>query len=216
MTTSRSQPAGSKGGRRRAAKGEGDLLRKEILDAAEILLVKVGSEDLVSIRAIADAVGVTPPSIYRHFTDKSDLVHQVCERRFKDLNDAFEASGEAVSDPMERLLGLGKAYGQFALRHPEHYRVLMMTSSSGRPSAEGMDDESEGAKAFRYLVDAVVECARAGRIVTDDPTTTAVMLWSGLHGLVSLLITAPTFPWPRDAESLIQEVLETQTRALEA
>ena len=215
MTTSR-PPADPKGGRRRAAKGEGDQLRVEILDAAEALLVKVGSEDLVSIRAIAEAVGVTSPSIYRHFTDKSELVHQISERRFKDLNEAFEAPGTTAADPLERLRKLGKAYGEFALQHPEHYRVLMMTSSTGRHAVESMDGDSEGAKAFRYLVDAVVACARAGRIVTDDPTTTAVMLWSGLHGLVSLLITSPSFPWPRDAQSLLEELLDTQKRAFEA
>jgi AcrR family transcriptional regulator len=49
--------------RHRARRGEGDRLREEILAAAERLLLETGDESAVSIRAVADAVGVTPPSI---------------------------------------------------------------------------------------------------------------------------------------------------------
>ena len=49
--------------RSRARRGEGDLLREEILLAATRLLIETGNEDAMSIRAIADAVGVSPPSI---------------------------------------------------------------------------------------------------------------------------------------------------------
>src|SRR5581483_12470957 len=68
--------------RKRAARGQGQLLREEIIAAAERLLIERGSEDAVSIRAIADAVGVTPPSIYMHFADKDELFMAVCEARF--------------------------------------------------------------------------------------------------------------------------------------
>ena len=49
--------------RPRSRKGEGDRLRVEILDAAEALLLEKGSPDHVSMRAIADQVGVSPPAI---------------------------------------------------------------------------------------------------------------------------------------------------------
>ena len=67
--------------RPRARKGQGDLLRTDILEAAERLLLETGSEDAVSIRAVADATGVTPPSIYRHFRDKQHLLFEVCARQ---------------------------------------------------------------------------------------------------------------------------------------
>jgi AcrR family transcriptional regulator len=55
--------------RRRARRGEGEKLREEILEAAERLLLQTGSEEMVQVRAVAEAVGVTPPSIYLHFAD---------------------------------------------------------------------------------------------------------------------------------------------------
>ena len=48
-------------GRSRSPRGQGEQLREEILEAAQSLLMETASEDAVSIRAVADAVGVTPP-----------------------------------------------------------------------------------------------------------------------------------------------------------
>ena len=71
-------PSATRAGRRpRLPKGEGRQLRDEILVATERLLLETGSAQAVSIRAVADAVGVTPPSIYRHFADKTALIFEV-------------------------------------------------------------------------------------------------------------------------------------------
>ena len=78
--------------RARARKGEGDQLRAEILAATADLLLATGSEEAVSIRAVADAVGVTAPSIYRHFPDKNHLIFEVCLSSFNGLSDAVEAA----------------------------------------------------------------------------------------------------------------------------
>ena len=66
--------------RRRAPRGSGDLLRDEILDAATQLLLDTGHAKAVSIRSVAERVGVTPPSIYLHFQDKDALLDAVCAR----------------------------------------------------------------------------------------------------------------------------------------
>ena len=206
MTSVATGSIGKSTSRRRAPKGEGVKLRTEILDAAETLMVRFGDADLVSIRAIADAVGITAPSIYRHFSDKDELLNAICERRFIELNAAFE-SADSVADPVDRLRELGRSYGRFALEHPEHYRVLMMTTSSREKLSE---DATEGQKAFGRLVEAVSACQLEGRIKNGDPAAIAVVLWSGVHGLVSLLITSPGFPWPEDAATLLERVLDSQ------
>jgi AcrR family transcriptional regulator len=71
--------------RSRARRGEGDRLREQILEAAEHLLIQTGNEEAVTIRAVAEAVGVTPPSVYLHFADKDDLLFAICERHFARL-----------------------------------------------------------------------------------------------------------------------------------
>ena len=200
--------------RSRAARGEGEKLRDDILDAAELLLVRVGNEDDVSIRAIADAVGVTAPSIYRHFSDKEELLKQVCERRFADLNATFDGAVRSAVTPLDRLRELGRAYARFALEHPEQYRVLMMTMSerSVRGDTEGFP---QGNAAFQYLLDAVVACKEGDFFRPDaEPLRTAVVLWSAIHGLVSLLITRPRFDWPAPSAELVELVMDTHMRGL--
>jgi hypothetical protein len=75
------------------------------------------------------------------------------------------------------------------------------------------NQDSEGDRAFMRLVMAVQRCIESGQLRAADPMVVAVTLWSGLHGLVSLLISAPNFPWP-DKDRLIDFVLDAQMTGL--
>ena len=90
------------GRRPRLPKGEGRQLRAEILAATEQMLLETGSSREVSIRAVADAVGVTPPSIYRHFADKNELIFEVCARHFAALEDHIHRACDGLTDPVDR------------------------------------------------------------------------------------------------------------------
>ena len=61
-------------------------MRDEILDATTELLLETGQAKAVSIRSVAQRVGVTPPSIYLHFADKDALLDAVCARYFEKLD----------------------------------------------------------------------------------------------------------------------------------
>src|SRR5262249_57078023 len=108
-------PATPTATRTRARRGEGELLRAEILDAAERLLVETGNEDSVSIRAISEAVGVTPPSIYLHFPDKEALLFAVCDRQFAIFQAALNAAARSSDDPGEALERRGEAARRFGV-----------------------------------------------------------------------------------------------------
>jgi AcrR family transcriptional regulator len=203
--------------RQRARRGQGDLLRAEILDAAGRLLAERGDENAVSVRLIADAVGVTPPSIYLHFPDKDALIEAVCEERFKEFDDALETAAAGAGDALAELRARGRAYVRFGLDNPEHYRVLFMAkhdrSMSLAELVEPDGDAGAGARAFGHLVAAVVRAREAGAIATADPVVTAILLWSGFHGIVSLLISEPGFPWP-EVDVLVEALLDEQERGL--
>ncbi len=199
--------------RARARRGEGELLRAEILEAAERLLIETGDQGAVSIRAIADAVGVTPPSIYLHFADKNKLLAAVCEVRFQHF-DAFMTEATAgIEDPLEVLWARGRAYVRFGLDHPEQYRILFMT----RPLtdvAPGELDRLPGLAAFGHLVDEVARCMDAGAIAAGDPFLVATSLWTAVHGITSLLIARPDFPWP-DLDRLMAHLIDVHSRGLQ-
>lgn len=198
--------------RARAPRGQGDKLRDEILDATERLLIETGDEEEVSIRAVADAVRVTPPSIYLHFADKSELVFAVCERHFDKLDRFIEEAGARSSDPLVSLHLRGRAYIQFGLDNPEPYRVLFMGKPASTPHGYEPDRLRQSA-AFGHLVSSVKACMDADAIDVGDEWLVALGLWSAVHGLTSLLISKPYYPWP-DVDFLADHVLGVQISGL--
>ena len=199
------------GTRARSKKGEGDRLREEILEAAEALLLETGSEDAVSIRAVAEQVGVTAPSIYRHFADKGTLLFEVCDRQFGRFHEYLDAKRSGHADPVEAVKAIGRAYVEFGLTYPEHYRIMFMGRSDLTPEQyEGhvLAEQSS----FMALVDAVQACVDAGRL-HRDAFETATILWTGVHGVTSLLIAKPNFPWP-PVSDVVERLIDTMGSGL--
>jgi AcrR family transcriptional regulator len=197
--------------RPRSRRGEGETLRDDLLAATERLMIETGSADGVSIRAIADAVGVTPPSIYLHFPDKESLILAVCERHFESFDAVIERAGASTDDPVESLRRRGRAYVRFGLENPEPYRILFMTRTDGAQQRDVVVDA--GARAFQHLVDAVQRCIEGGAVRQVDPVLAATGVWTAVHGVTSLLISMPGFLWP-DVEALVDHVCDIQTRGL--
>jgi AcrR family transcriptional regulator len=201
-------PAAEVARRPRARRGEGDRLREEILAAAEELLLETGDAEKVSIRALAYAVGVTPPSIYLHFDDKKALLRTVCERRFAELEAALLEAAPSGEQPLEVLRRKGRAYVRFGRDHPEHYRLLFMVRHDA-----GLEDFPVGGAAFLQLVQDVQAYIDAGTYAPADAMVVATSLWTTMHGITSLLISLPNFPWP-DIDALVDHTMDVQARGL--
>ncbi len=151
----------------------------------------------MSIRAVATAVGVTAPTIYRHFGDKQRLLFEVCARHFARLAGVVEESIARTGDPVQALEAMGRAYVRFAVENPEHYRILFM----GRPDltpGEYADENMLDRGAFATLVDVVQACIDAGRFRPDmdDAVLFAHALWATVHGVASIAVAKPNLPAP--------------------
>jgi len=163
------------------------------------------------MRAVANAAGVTPAAIYRHFTDRSELIFEVCERRFRELDRVVEEAAASSADPLESLRRRGRAYVRFGLAHPEEYRIWFMSKPGATPGWTA--ERIIKGPVVTHLVQAVQACLDAGVIRPADPTLVAFGLWSAVHGLTSLLITKPAFPWP-DLDGLLDHILSMQVVGL--
>lgn len=178
------------GSRARAAKGEGGLLREQLLDVAGRLLEEGGAGAL-TIRAVATSAGVTPPAVYLHFASKRELVHATCLRVWNSLFTELEAVSRGVADPVTALHEICVAYISFGLGHPAQYRLVMdgETTEASRRNADAC---------FRYVRDKVAACAEAG-VPVASTTETARVLCAGMHGAVALLIHQERpGAWPAD------------------
>jgi AcrR family transcriptional regulator len=196
--------------RHRARRGDGNLLREEIMRATEKLMLKTNDVDSISIRSIANAVRVTPPSIYIHFSSKEDLILAVCERQFEVFDARLAEASDGVTDPVEALSAMGRAYVMFGLEHPEQYRFLFM---SPKPQWAVRDVGAKDLSGFGRLVELVERCIAAGAFAPADAFTIACGLWTAVHGVTSLLIANPGFPWP-PIDDLVEQGIDVHCRGL--
>lgn len=188
--------------RRRAPRGSGEQLHDEILDAATELLLETGQAKAVSIRAVAQRVGVTPPSIYLHFADKDALLDAVCARYFEKLDQEMQAVAIGQSSTLDILRAQGLAYVRFATQTPELYRIATM----GEGVAGSDVDQTLDSSAFVHMRDSVQALIDEGIYPPGDTTTVALELWSAAHGIAALLIAKPYLPFG-DPEEFTDRVL---------
>jgi len=188
--------------RTRAKRGSGDLLRNEIVVAAKRLLAEAESADDVPMRAVADAVGVTTPSIYLHFADKQELLGAVVADVFRELDDAMLEGAAAETTPLGRLRAFGLAYVRFALAHPEHYRLAMLDPCP-KPNVEV--DEVLHSAGFSHMQATVEECIASG-VFQGEPLAITFEMWAAAHGVAALMIAKPYLPFG-DAEEFADRAL---------
>jgi AcrR family transcriptional regulator len=188
--------------RSRAPRGSGDRLRDEILDAATELLLDTGHARSVSIRSVAQRVGVTPPSIYLHFEDKDALLDAVCACYLARLDQEMERIAAGQASNVEVLRAQGQAYVRFATQTPELYRLATM--GEWRPGSHV--DIALDSSAFKHMRASVQALMVDGVYRTDDPTTIALELWCAMHGVASLLVAKPHLPFG-DVDAFADRVL---------
>ncbi|MGV0793451.1 TetR/AcrR family transcriptional regulator [Mycolicibacterium sp. XJ1819] len=188
--------------RRRAPRGSGEQLREEILDATTDLLLETGNAKAVSIRAVAERVGVTSPSIYLHFADKDALLDAVCVRYFEKLDAEMQEAAAVQPTTVEVLRAQGLAYIRFAVKTPELYRIATM--GEGRAGSD--IDLTLNASAFQHMRTSVEALMADGIFPAGDSTSVALELWSTAHGVAALLISKPYLPWG-DVEEFADRVL---------
>jgi AcrR family transcriptional regulator len=188
--------------RRRAPRGSGEQLREEILDAATDLLLDTGHAKAVSIRSVAERVGVTPPSIYLHFADKEALLNAVCARYFEKLDEQMQQVAADQPSTIDVLRAQGLAYVRFALKTPELYRIAVM--GEGRAGSDV--DVALNSSAFVHMRATVQGLIDEGIFPPGDPIAAALEMWSVAHGVAALVISRPYLPWG-DIEAFADRVL---------
>lgn len=198
------QPAKVPHAGRRPRAGE---RREQILDVALQLFAQHGMAH-VSTRQIAQAVGISQPSLYAHFRTAHEISAELCIRAFDTLYQVSQRVMAEPGTPLERFRRLGRAYVHFGLDHPDMYKLAFMLDPPEQVSAlvaQGKEDPAieAGNSAFGVLRAVLAEILQADEQVVE---LNAQSVWATVHGLTSLLIARPQFPWV-DREALIEHHL---------
>ena len=179
-------------------------LRRALLDEALRTIQTHGVEQL-TLRTVGERLGVSRSALYRHFADKQSLLATVGKEGFRTLRQAIADAWEGNGRGRIGFQAMGKAYIQFAVAHPSHYRVMF----GGFIGSAAKDDRFvvEAKAAFQVLVDALAEQQNAGGVRQDDPVLMARFVWALFHGAAMLFIDGQ-LPVPAQQDALVRYTFE--------
>lgn len=154
-----------------------------ILSAARALFEREGPA-AVSMRRVADAVGVTPMAIYRHFPNREALLKRISDDSFSEIAHHWQAL-RSGSDLIARLMAIQRIYLDYALAHPHLFDHAF---SAPREDARRFPEDFHARRSptLNVVHDTVVEAQEAGLLRAGDPWDIAMTLWAQSHGLVAL------------------------------
>ncbi|QYN37025.1 TetR/AcrR family transcriptional regulator [Pseudonocardia sp. DSM 110487] len=203
--------------RTRNRRGEGSRLRDEIVSGAVALLDETGDETSVTLRAVARRVGISAPSIYRHFADQPSIMLAVVEQAFDELEVELRGAREAAgNDPRARLFAVCTGYLEFARKRPGRYRTMfggLWMPDLEASSLTEADMQALGQGSMRLLAEVLGDCVAADIATSTDLSADAVALWVGLHGLAHQQSVTVSFPWPADISERLVVALAHLTEA---
>ncbi|MGW4642932.1 TetR/AcrR family transcriptional regulator [Sphaerisporangium sp. NPDC004334] len=157
--------------------------RTALVDIAAGLLAGEGPQAL-SARRVAAEAGSSTMTVYTNFGGMSGLVREMVLEGFARL-EAYFSHVKATDDPVADMALLGRAYRRNAVTNPHLYAVMF---GGARPAGFSLTDEDR--QHGRYTLGTVVGCAtrciEAGRFRAGDAELAAHLLWTAVHGLVTL------------------------------
>lgn len=173
----------------------GDL-KKALLAACLKWIEKKGKESL-SLRALAQQIGVSHAASYRHFQDKNDLLQALAEEGFRIFHEYLEKALKLKNKTAEeRFIEQGLQYIRFAKSHQEHFQ-LMWSAEIQRNKSEGVKTEAQ--RGFQALLTATEEWKQEIGLVFDS-LEIALQAWIQVHGTATLLLSNQFQENPLDDE----------------
>ncbi|WP_076792255.1 TetR/AcrR family transcriptional regulator [Chlorobium sp. KB01] len=212
-------------------------LQEAIKDAAWVLIAESGAPAL-SLRAIARALKITAPAIYNYFPDRDALVTALIIDAFTSFGDVQLRARDSFpsSQPLERLQAIGLAYRHWALSYPQRYQLIFGTPIPGYEQHQ-MAIIPSATRSISALVSVIEDIRVAGKLKTEEfplpqeesatglsPLNTctrnyhmvshgvALIVWSRVHGLVSLEIGGRIPPFGVSGDDLYHYELQSIAR----
>jgi AcrR family transcriptional regulator len=162
---------------------------KEALIETALQTIDEEGLDAITLRDITQKLGTSRSAVYRHFASKEALIIGVIQRGYAQLDELFTPIFQDRTQSVEeRFEKMGRAYLDFAIEHPNLYRLLFGENyRQEREEVCDYKDESQ-ATGLYALIGLLLEAQEEGIIARADPMVQAATVWASIHGLASLLI----------------------------
>jgi AcrR family transcriptional regulator len=209
-------------------------LQDAIKETAWKQIAEFGAPAL-SLRAIARELKITAPAIYNYFPDRDALVTALIIDAFTSFGDwQLEARNSVPGrDPTGRMEAIGLAYRSWAHAYPQRYQLIFGTPI---PGYEGPKEKifPSSARSLSALVSVIEELRLAGKLNVDTfpniqseykadfemwktsvgkadilSLSVAMIVWSRVHGIVSLEIQGNLPPFGPQGDALYRYELQS-------
>lgn len=179
------------------------VTRAALTEAARTIAERDGI-DAVTISAVAAAVGVRAPSLYKHVAHRHDLLRLIADDAARELGDDIAALTRSPRDPADELRAIGRAFRAFNARSPQSASLLFAGS------ALSTEAPSDGMVALTATLLDAVRAASPG-----DPLPAARTLTAWAHGFCTME-QAGAFQLGGDVDEAFEFGLATLVDALTA
>ena len=158
---------------------------QKIATAARRLLDKEGTE-AVTLRRVAEGVGITPMAIYRHYRDRTALLNALADAGFADL--AAQLTSKRFSGEIEgRLIKLGNIHLEHALQNPRLYELMFLKPREGARRYP-QDFKAGRSPTFNPTVEVIQEGMEMGHFRKGDAWEVVFEISALSHGLIMMYL----------------------------
>ena len=163
---------------------DGTRTEAAIRAAAMRLIARMGYEAL-SMRRLAQEVGLAPGALYRYFPTKQAILYRLLERHMEELFEAWDkARPPAHSDPVERL----EAFTRFHVRHhvPRGEGVFLSYMELRSLTPANFDEIERMRRTYEgELIEMLEDGLGRGRLDVAQPRITARAIIAMLTGITT-------------------------------
>jgi AcrR family transcriptional regulator len=198
--------------RKRSDYHHGDLGHAAIR-AAKNLIDSEGLNSL-GIRRVAEATGVSPAALYRHFENLEQLKAEVSAQIRLELGEFLKAKRDRTPlsrsksrNALIRFEALAEAYIDYARKHPRLFEIAFIHCDE-KPISEFAD------LAWELLQESIKELDEVGLLDRKIAVAAPMIAWSSVHGLAVLVVQRAILQ--REQDQALRQIMDGVERALGA
>lgn len=183
---------------------------REACLAEAVKVIETEGIEALSMRQVARRLGISHQAPYKHFKSRDHILAEIVARAY----DGFAAylDSRTRADPTGGLAVMGRAYFEYAQRHPLQFRLMFNTALPDPTLHPEMMAKAK--RAFALLRDAIAELPETR--ATEDPAAQAdldaLFVWSTIHGLSTLMHSDATRTLELSDEVLARALSNTLLR----
>lgn len=158
--------------------------RQLILDVSKEIALAEGWSGL-TMRKISERIEYSLPVIYKYFAGKEDIVAQIAKEGFELLRSELLKVETRDRNFADVAVEMAQTYVRFAVSKRHFYQAMFEMEGVLNHHA-GVLLEAE--KLFDFVAELLTKAKEQKDVLVEDPVISTEILWSGLHGLASLIL----------------------------